>query len=157
MMEPRKPNLMNTSRSRFLTRLLLVAGLLAGAGLALENACPAAAFGKTTVFPSYWSVTHLTPPLPYHPFPGLPTVEVEPGVFVYDDTMVDYQTLWEESAALVTFEPPSTMSMTAEEQYGCGLWLEIGLLTNSAVLVTLHNTFAGKGYQLWTKTQGRRT
>ena len=85
------------------------------------------------------------PPLPYHPFPELPTEETTAGQFVYDDSGVDYPALWEESASMTPLAQTSTLSLTSGVEYGCGLWLEIAPPTNSAVLLTLHNTYAGKG------------
>jgi len=35
--------------------------------------------------------------------------------------------------------------------YDCDLWLEIGPASTNEVLLTLHNTFAGRTYQIWSK------
>ncbi len=43
------------------------------------------------------------PPLPFHPFPELPAVEVEPERYVYDDTLVNYDLL---QANSLTSGPP---------------------------------------------------
>ncbi len=37
------------------------------------------------------------PPLPFHPFPELPAVEVEPKRYIYDDTLLNYDLLQAES------------------------------------------------------------
>ncbi|HEU0009857.1 MAG TPA: hypothetical protein VFT34_08585 [Verrucomicrobiae bacterium] len=49
---------------------------------------------------TFWPMTKQMPPLPYHPFPDLPTFSAGAGRFIYDDTKVDYQALREESAKL---------------------------------------------------------
>src|SRR5262249_33962655 len=36
-------------------------------------------------------------------------------------------------------------------QYGCGPWLEVTKTNNSSVMLTLHNSAAGRSYQVWSK------
>jgi len=36
-------------------------------------------------------------------------------------------------------------------QYGCGPWLEVTETNNSSVMLTLHNSAAGRPYQVWSK------
>jgi hypothetical protein len=39
---------------------------------------------------AFWSLQQDTPPLPFLPFPELETIEIAPGVFLFDDRAVDY-------------------------------------------------------------------
>ena len=53
---------------------------------------------------------------------------------------------------VVVTEPDTTGSYPLlSAQYGCGPWLEITETNNSSVMLTLHNSAAGRPYQIWSK------
>lgn len=110
---------------------------------------------------TWFSATAQWPPLPYHPFPELTTVEIEPGVYVYDDEEVDYAMMRSLQAAAPSPPMPEggggggedvlfeSMSWTNR---GCAIWLQLSPPTNGYALLTLHNTIPGTNYQILSKT-----
>ena len=48
-------------------------------------------------------------------------------------------------------DPEGPQGVPSGANYGCELWLEAGV-SNSVVLLTLHNTKAGEAYQIWSRT-----
>src|SRR5687767_9239035 len=75
--------------------LLLACIAVASPNQAQTNALPNGAY--------YSAQRPWIPPLPFHPFPEFPAVEVESKRYVYDDTLVNYDLLQAES---LTSGPP---------------------------------------------------
>jgi hypothetical protein len=103
----------------------------------------------------YWSAKNPVAPLPRSPFPELAVYEVEKGVYVYDDSQVDYEKLFQESTAeeqaatrdaikLALAQNGGAMAMAMGSYPDCVLWLAIEPSGSAAVKLTLHNTTAGK-------------
>ena len=120
------------------------------------------------------------PPLPFDPFFGqFPVLEIKPGLYLVDDSKVDYVAWREEQKsavgqknsegmALMVFGPPGLGGGGGTNGSGGGtgsagmaysyssneLWLEIALGTNvSTALITLHNTTNGVRYQLLSRPE----
>lgn len=104
---------------------------------------------------TFWSLQKLDsePPMPYDPFPDLPVYSLGDGIFLVDDSSVDYAALRIQAAgaALVTAgieAAQTTQSWQSGVGFGCGLWLSLGA-SNDVALLSLHNTREGQIYTVW--------
>jgi hypothetical protein len=96
------------------------------------------------------------PPFPYDPWPELPRWALGNGIFLVDDSSVDYEI----GAQSSTASPPAPGSgggsdtnapIPAYDYAGnCAFWLEIAA-TNSNAILTLHNSISGRSYSIWSK------
>lgn len=78
---------------------------------------------------TFWSLQQDTAPLPFLPFPQLETVEISPGVFLFDDRAVDY-------SAVRKYRRLALSLQTLEGEYG----MEATSMTASSV-----PSFPGEG------------
>lgn len=92
-----------------------------------------------------------SPPLPFNPFPAAPVYALDNFSFLIDDSEVDYEAMYAQDAARRALAGSlaggySPLAMSAAD-YGCDLWLKTTAGTN-AVVLTLHNTYPGRAYQI---------
>ena len=92
--------------------------------------------------------------------PELPLWRIEPGIYVIDDTGVDFSTLaWTSFASSVNSSGDAQDSYTPEQSVydypSNALWIEVVGLTNSSSNLSLkvHGTQSGEVYELQNNTQ----
>lgn len=117
----------------------------------------AAAQEKKPVSGTFWSSTMQMPPLPYLPFDDVPVTATGPGMFLYDDSKVDYTTLRAEGAK----QSAQNASLQGEGEGGGGgamMCMSGGLclvpkgITNNALQLTIEGNDPALPYDLYART-----
>lgn len=157
-----RPKAMNDTHLSLTPLLILFcAAPLAGTGFAQEQIEATVEGGKPKFAGTYLSATGMMPPLPYHPYPDLPTVAVGKNQFAYDDSKVDYATLRAESAKQARANrearfqeeaegggPGSPLRQFMEED----LRLVPKQITNNTLLLTIAGNDPALPYDLYSRT-----
>jgi hypothetical protein len=99
---------------------------------------------------TFWSLQNLDSqaPLPFNPFPDLAIYSLGDGVFLVDDSSVDYSALQSQDAAAMNLQSNSLQSSIPGVGTGCGLSLGLSL-SNDFAVVMLNNTRQGQTYSIW--------
>jgi hypothetical protein len=114
---------------------------------------PKLATNQVPTFGTWYSWQRLWEgPFPYNPSPELDCYDLGDGCLLFDDRAVVYGDPQTENGPSSSNEESVDGESVAGAVYGCGLWLDIGLRTNNAVLLTIHNTRPGAGYLIWSST-----
>jgi hypothetical protein len=143
-------------------RTLRLAAALVLAVLAQAHVGPRLAAQEVVMSPptygTFQSLQHPEwPSLPWLPFDVPVYSGRSNGTYLYDDLLVDYDTLLQQANSSQQTVASGSGSLGPEPgppgatAYGCGLWLEIAA-TNSGVLLTLNNTRPGQSYLVWSIT-----
>jgi hypothetical protein len=144
--EPRPMKNISRSLSPLLTALTVT--LLIGTGYAQEQLAAETAAKQPKTGYTYLSATGMLPPLPYHPYPDLPTIAVGTNQFNYDDSKVNYVTIRAEAA-----EWAAKNAKAEPEGNGGGIALrmmgeDLRLVTPQVVSNSLKMTITGNDPEL---------